>query len=157
MEKIFNKALSCLYKNDRTSFDEAIAELDDINYADNEGRSLLMYAVLENDIEVIRTLIDKGANVNLHDNNGWTALHFAASEYLVTVVKLLIDKNANVNAKDSYGNNVIWRAVFSSKGRGEIIQILLNNGADPNIANNSNVSALNLANRIGNYDISQFL
>lgn len=156
MKKIFDKALSSLYKNDRESFNEAIVELDDINYQDKDGRSLLIYAVLENDIDLVEALINRGAKVNLNDNNGWTALHFAANEHLVAITKLLIKKGADVNAKDSYGNTVIWRAVFASKGRGEIIELLLDNGADPSIVNDSDVSALSLADTIGNYDVSQF-
>ncbi len=56
---------------------------------------------------------------------------------------------ATIDAKDEYGNNVIWRATYAFKGVGELIKLLLANGANPNLTNNNNVSAIDLANRIG--------
>lgn len=156
MELIFDKALSSLYNNDTNSFNQAIAELNDLNYQNNEGRSLLIYAVLENNFEATKNLIKKGAKVNLSDNHGWPPLHFSINEHLKKITQLLIDNGADVNAQDSYGNNTIWRAVFASRGRGELIELLLKSGADPTIANNSGITALKLAETIGNYDVYQF-
>lgn len=157
MKALFSRALGSLYKKDRASFNKTITILEDLNCQDEDGRSILVYAVLENDILSAKTLISRGANVNLKDNNGWSPLHFAVNEYHLEIAKLLVESGAEINAKDSYGNTVIWRAVFASKGRGEIIDVLLKNGANPDIKNNSGVSARSLAETIGNYDVSKFL
>lgn len=156
MKKIFNKALSHLYKKNKLEFNNLIEHLDDVNFQDKDGRSLLTYAVLENDILATETLIKNGANINLSDNNGWTPLHFSVSEHFIEITKVLLENGAEVNAKDTYGNTIISRGTFTSKGRGEIIKLLLSYGADPEIANDSGVNALSLAKTIGNYDIIQF-
>ncbi|MNE77207.1 Ankyrin repeats (3 copies) [compost metagenome] len=83
-------------------------------------------------------------------------MHYAVQNFLIKITEMLLEKS-NVNAIDNYGNTVIWRAVFASEGRGEIIKLLLSKGADPNIKNNSNVSAMDLANTIANYNVKQYL
>jgi ankyrin repeat protein len=48
------------------------------------------------------------------------------------------------------------KAVFASRGRGELIQLLRAHGADPYRNNHYGQSALGLAKLIGNYDVYQF-
>ena len=128
----------------------------DVDTVDSGGRTLLMEAVIKRDHELINILINNGADVNIRDKRNWTALHFAAQEYDLLSTQKLVQGGANVDAQDDYGNSVISRAVFNSRGRGDVIQVLLNHGADVNIKNNSGISALDLAKRISNYDIVQF-
>ncbi|MEM9492603.1 MAG: ankyrin repeat domain-containing protein, partial [Myxococcota bacterium] len=72
------------------------------------------------------------------------------------IAGMLIGRGANVNATDGYGNTVIARAVYDSRGRGEIIETLLAHGADPDIRNERGISAIELAHTIANYDVKQF-
>jgi ankyrin repeat protein len=157
MEKYFNKSLSALYKEDMKGFQISMLEFDDLNFIDDEGRSLIFYAVLEGQFNAVKLLIEKNINLNIRDANGWTPLHYAVSEHYLEISNLLIEKGVEVNSKDNFGNTIIWRAVFTSKGRGEIIESLLNHGANPLIKNDSDISALELAKTIGNYDVKQFL
>jgi len=156
MKKEFETALSAIYRNDLEEFESIVDKMDNIDYLDKTERSLLFHAILQNDIDFVDLLIAYGAKVNLKDKEGWSPLHYAANEHLLSITKSLVKANATINAKDSYGNTVIWRAVFASKGRGEIIEFLLENKADPSIKNDSGISAKNLANTIGNYNIKQF-
>lgn len=94
--------------------------------------------------------------MNLKDANGWTPLHYAANEYFPEVTEFLLNNEAKVNATDDYGNNVLWRAVFASKGRGEIIHLLLAHNANQDQKNDSGISLLELAETIDNYDVKQF-
>lgn len=153
MKKKIENFLSSLYQKDGQAFDKLG---DTLNYMDEDGRSLIFYSVFENDILTTHELIKKGADLDIVDNNGWTPLHYSVNEYLIEITKLLIENGASINAKDSYGNNVIWRAVFASRGRGDLIEFLLKNGANANELNDSGISARNLAERIGNYDVFQF-
>ena len=156
MKENFDKALRAIYKSDIEILRGQLIKLDGLNYINSEGRSLIFYAVLENNLEIVSLLLSKGVDINIKDKNGWTPLHYAVSEHLVDITKMLIEFGSDVNAKDSYGNAIISRAVFTSKGRGDIIQVLLQNGADPLMENDSGVSALSLAKTIGNYDVAQF-
>jgi ankyrin repeat protein len=69
---------------------------------------------------------------------------------------LLINSGAKVDAADKYGNTPLGRATFNSRGRGEVIRILLDHGANRDLPNKSGVSPVKLANTIGNYDVKQF-
>ena len=53
------------------------------------GLTALMIAAGSGHINVVQTLLDKGANIKAKDNNKWTALVWANSEDHKDVVKLL--------------------------------------------------------------------
>lgn len=97
-------------------------------------------------------LIRNGADVNIQDSLGYTALHYETQNYLVEACKLLLENKADVDIQDIQGNTSLFRAVFNSMGRGEVIV-----GADINVKNKHGVSPLQLANTIGNFDITQFM
>lgn len=61
-----------------------------------------------------------------------------------------------MNAADEHGNTPLFRAVFASQGRGELIALLLGAGADPDMVNQHGTSARELAERIGNFDVKQY-
>jgi ankyrin repeat protein len=88
---------------------------------------------------------------------GWTLFHYAAEYQNVSIGKELLSKGADLNAKDDFGNNVLWRAIFSSKVKGEFIQFLIENGADKFAENNSGISPMDLADTIDNYNVKQYL
>lgn len=126
------------------------------NSTDKLGRSDLHYAASENNSEKLKKLLQKGADVNAQDKNGFTRLHFAAQEFSVDAVITLLDNKAEVDKVNIYGNSPLLTAVYNSNGRGEIIKLLLKNGADPTLENKNGSSPLSLAKLIGNYDVIQF-
>ena len=42
-------------------------------------------------LDVVKYLVEKGADVNIPDENGWTPLHIAAKEGKLDVVKYLVE------------------------------------------------------------------
>jgi ankyrin repeat protein len=124
---------------------------------DEGGRTPLFYAAKDGDSEIVFELIRHGANANAQDKNLETPLHFAAGEYQIQAAKRLIEGGANPNAQDNHGNTPLWRAVFESRGRGDMIKLLLSAGADKNLKNKHGSSPGDLANNIGNYDLRAFL
>jgi ankyrin repeat protein len=46
-------------------------------------------------------------------------------------VDLLLRYNPTINAQNKYGNSPLWVAVFYAKGKRDIINLLLDSGADP--------------------------
>jgi uncharacterized protein len=61
-----------------------------------------------------------------------------------------------VDSEDIHGNTPLWRAVFNSRGRGDLIELLLSSGADRGHRNKRGKTPLDLANTIANYDVAQF-
>lgn len=135
----------------------AIANGSDVNAIDREGRSALFYAVQDGNVSVVDELLKNGANVNIKDSALETPLHFAARSYQFDAAKLLLDNGAIVDAQDANGNTPLSRAVYDSKGRGSVIQLLLSFGSDKFLKNSYGMSPLDLANSIGNYDVKSFL
>ena len=54
-------------------------------------------------IDVVRLLLDAGADVDQREGSDWTALFSAASEGHLEVVELLLDAGADFNVKDGSG------------------------------------------------------
>ena len=136
---------------------ESIRNGDDVDDVDRDGRTSLFISVMDGRLDISSDLIDAGANVNAHDNNLETPLHFAAREYQIASANLLLQHGAQVDALDSHGNTALFRAVFDSKGRGEMITLLLAHAADKHLKNKHGVSPDELANSIANYDVKKFL
>ena len=113
----------------------------DVNVIDRDGRTALAQAVIGGKNDFVEVLLAKGANPNVPDKlGGHVALHFAAQGWHVETVKRLLAGGAKIDVPDKFGNTPLARAVFESKGRGEVIQLLIKAGADKNHKNSSGVS-----------------
>lgn len=151
------EAIHALHRKNYAILNELIGTNSSmINAVDDAGRSLLSYAVNYSDLEMLDWLLEKKPNVNIQDSSGWTPLHFAAQKYAVDMAKKLLDAGAKVDIQDIYGNTPLWRAVFESRGKGDIIKLFLSHGANPVLKNNNEISPVILANTIANFDVKQY-
>jgi len=76
------------------------------------GESLLLHAVFCNKEEIVKLLLQYGANPNRAKvSDGITPLHYAAWRDNVKMMKALLDKGANVTAMDNQGHTVFQRAL----------------------------------------------
>lgn len=98
---------------------------------DHEGRSPLHYAALKNDAREVTRLIAAGNAPDSSDSQGFTPLHFAAQEYALNAAASLLDLGATVDQTNHFGNTPLFVAVFNSRGRPEMINLLRSRGADP--------------------------
>jgi len=124
---------------------------------DEYGRTGLHYAARDGNVARVEALLSTGADPRAADDNGWMPLHFAVQAFAPAACEALLQAGSPVNAQDVHGNTPLWRAVFDSRGRGEVIAVLRRHGADAGIANTSGVSPADLAARIANYDVKQLL
>jgi uncharacterized protein len=123
---------------------------------DRMGRTPLHYAALDDAAESVRALIDAGADVDARDQAGNTPLHFAAQEGSLAVGRILLEAGAAVDPKDQHGNTPLWRAVFNSRGDGEMITLLRRHGADPLAPNGQGITPATLAESIANYPVRRW-
>jgi uncharacterized protein len=152
-----NKLLTAVFTHNLSEIQSLLAENENIEIKDKDGRTPLLYAVIKDSIPIVTVLLDHGADINVQDKLGWSALHFASQNQSIEMTKLLIQHGSIIDAVDAYGNTSLARATFTSRGRGEVIQLLLEAGADKEKKNNYGNSPLDLAKKIANYDVLQFL
>lgn len=113
-----------------------IIEKYGVDAYDPDKRTALINATFYGEIEIMRWLIEKGADVNYQDKGGYTPLHFAVQERRMNALDLLFENGANPNLKDRHGNSPLWTAVFNAKGNFDIVKKLIENGADLKSINN---------------------
>ena len=107
----------------------------------------LLYAARDGRMETVRMLLDAGANINERDANEITPLIIAITNNHPDVARFLIERGADIKAVDWYGRTPLWAAVetrnmdvdnatfVNSIDRApylDLIQVLLERGADPN-------------------------
>ncbi|MDH4054045.1 MAG: ankyrin repeat domain-containing protein [Gammaproteobacteria bacterium] len=118
-----------------------------------KARTVLMVAAAKGQLDIVKFLYGKGADINARDSDSQTALMYASRHRLnVTpdnaIAKFLIDNGAEVNVRSKKrGFTVLMLA--ASAGNVELVQQLLEKGADPEIADNFGVSALAMAQERG--------
>ena len=81
-----------------------------------------MYAAVLDNTEVIRVLVENGANLESVDNNGLTALHFAARVNREGATKVLCELGSDKRAKTLKGHTPLKCA--SQKKFARVIRIL---------------------------------
>ncbi|HXU65526.1 MAG TPA: ankyrin repeat domain-containing protein [Polyangia bacterium] len=121
----------------------------DPNARDPEGRTPIFSAVLGGSVALLGLLLETKADVNARDERGATALHIAAEEVVPEAATLLIGRGADVNAQDEEGNTPLARAVFSARGRYEVVRLLMKAGAKDDVANIAGETPRQLAERLG--------
>ncbi|CAB1337712.1 unnamed protein product, partial [Coregonus sp. 'balchen'] len=95
------------------------------------------------DDEIVKSLINKGAQLNSVNQNGCTPLHYAASKDRYEIALLLLESGADPNVTDKLASTPLHRA--STKGNCRLIQLLLKQSASTNIQDSEGNTALHLA------------
>ncbi|NXL99397.1 MYPT1 phosphatase, partial [Tyrannus savana] len=76
----------------------------DINYANVDGLTALHQACIDDNVDMVKFLVENGANINQPDNEGWIPLHAAASCGYLDIAEYLISQGAHVGAVNSEGD-----------------------------------------------------
>ena len=121
---------------------------------DGMGRTAVHNAVVDGDAAGLMAMLVRGADPNALDKAGWTPLHFAAQAQDALTAEALLSVGASVDVADRHGNTALSRAVFSFRGEGATLRVLLAAGADPDRENVHGVSPRGLADKIANYDVA---
>ena len=133
----------------------------DVNAKENfRGQTALMWAAAEGHPDIVNLLAAKGADLNVRSydrdtslpkmaagtpaapiaRGGLTALLFAARQGEMETAKALLDAKADINAVDSDGNNALTLAILNTHY--DLTQMLIERGADPNVAAKNGRTAL---------------
>lgn len=118
-----------------------------INSRNKLGKTPLHQSLTGGNDEIIKLLIERGADVKARDNTGLTPLHIAAWWSVTARAKILIDHGADVTATDKFGDTPLHTA--SMHGRGKMCLFLIENGARIDTKNLDGRTARDLATQQG--------
>ena len=108
-----------------------------------EGSTLLHAAATQGHDDLVKTLLEQGADPDRPSPGGEPILLSYLRGGLGTRAIGMIAKGADVKAKDSHGRTALHLAV--EKGLDEAVSALLNRGADPNAADKNGRTAFDVA------------
>ena len=118
-----------------------------LEYKDEDGYTAIHRAAYNGHTEVIKKLIQFGANVTAKTNDNWQPLHCASKWDQVDVASLLLQNGANVNAQTQGGQTPL-HLVSSNRESHQTMELLLTHpNVDPSIKNNLGETAYNIAAR----------
>ena len=101
---------------------EAFISVKGVDAIFDMHRTALMWAVRNGHTEIVKLLVEGGADLDSEDWIGTTALMYAVATEQRGMVKYLIDNGANPNYKNSYGDTAL--GIAERNGYQEIIDIL---------------------------------
>jgi ankyrin repeat protein len=137
---------------------ELLAAGADAGQPANDGWTPLMSAVLSDNIDRVRLILDAGADLHPQDETGRTVLTIAASRGQIELVTLLIDRGA-ASAEDVLDRETIDGEVAAGVASEnlEIVQILVDAGLPLQAENRSGRHPLTLAAGSGFDEIVDYL
>lgn len=112
--------------------------------------------------EIIEFLLSKGANPNIKSDNGMTPLMNNGKWGTKETVSLLLNAGANINEQDTIGNTPLIYAVNQNLSRDndlriDVIKLLIEKGANPNIKNKQGQTAFSIAASLGDNEAYKIL
>ena len=118
---------------------------------DKSGRTALHFAAgsSDNSCEILRCLIENGADIDKGRNDNQTPLMIAAQKGHVSVATFLIEHGANVDLQDENGNTALHHTLYGSDVSCEILSCLTGSGADVNGVNKVKHTPLMIAAKRG--------
>ena len=124
-------------------------------FAQQPPSKSLHQAVVDGDIDQVKSQISAGTDLNSRNRMSWTPLHTAIRNKQTDIAQLLIEKGADINAKDNSGRTPLHFAVES--GQKAIVETLIAKGADINVMDGRADNALSLAKKNNQKEIADLL
>ena len=139
-----NTVIDAISKGDQKTVDDFITKARDVNMVIGQnGYTSLAYAVYYKSEEMVKFLIDKGANVNARDNSMRTPLHLAIKNNYNEIAKYLIKRGSDINAQNIDKHTPLITAVDTNNE--EMLIELIAKKADINIQDLNKQTALTYA------------
>ena len=118
---------------------------------------VVAYFIKHGDLESVRSFIEAGFDINSAESGdfGSSLLHNAIRYGQMEIFNYLIDNGANIDFVDAVGWTPLMEAIIDSKP--DFGKVLVEKGADQNIANQRGANAKMLAMKFGQDAFLTFL
>ena len=101
------------------AFQKLLTKLDDVNAADNEGRTLLMHSLSNGFFPAVDILLSNpDIDIDKVDNKGQNALYYACSMPHIDYVEKILNRTKDINIKvPDTGNTALHQVVATTRHR----------------------------------------
>lgn len=123
-----------------------------VDYRTAKDETPLMMAALKGQLELVKQLVDRGADVN---KTGWTPLHYAATGGHLEIMSLLLDRYAYIDAESPNGTTPLMMA--AQYGSAAAVKLLLEAGADPTLRNRLGLNAIDFATKANRTESAELI
>jgi ankyrin repeat protein len=106
-------------------------------------------------VDIIRCLVERGADAAAQDNNGLTPLHLASSWGHMELACLLVEHGADVTAQSKHGLTPLHLALKHEYV--EVARFLVEHGADATARHNNGLTPLHLTSFLGDTELVQLI
>jgi ankyrin repeat protein len=116
---------------------------EDVNGINSRYESFLLQAVARNRNDIVKFLLNMGAQHKHARADSMGPLTFAAYNGNLEIIKLLVDAGFNVNMRDKGGYSALGLAAY--RNHPEVARFLLKKGADPYAATITGQTPISIA------------
>jgi ankyrin repeat protein len=137
MNSIDQELIEAAGQNNVPEVERLLSVGADVNARDTGyfGNTPLHVASVLGRVQVVKELVERGADIEANDSGGSTPLHGASCRGHVVVVIELLSRGANIDAKNDVGSTPLHYAANSDQ-HFPVVKALLNGGANMLAANN---------------------
>ncbi len=130
----------------------------DLESRERGGQTAFHWACWRGPLSVMKALVGAGANPTALDRDGWTPLMRAAAYDHANIAAFLLQQPVVKATIDVITSDRMWTSLSSTScdGHLDIVQLLLDAGADPTIPAGQ-LSPLNSATEYGHQDVAALL
>jgi ankyrin repeat protein len=141
--------IAALQKKDLNEAHTVLNSGAKLNIRDNYGTTALIQAIASGFPDFVTELLAAGADPGFPGVEGDTPLRVAVWYRDLKTTQKLLDLKVSVDAVNAKGETALMAASQTSQD-GELVQLLLDAGADPNLKNKNGGNALMIACGAGN-------
>ncbi len=123
------------------------------------GRTPLHTASGYGYVDIMRWLLNHGADPNARQVGRWTPLHLATHNTQLEAVQVLLEHNADINSQN-VGETPLYAAItqfYLEEAIVDVVQRLLELGADPNACDHDHSTPLHQASSEGLLEVARVL
>jgi ankyrin repeat protein len=152
--------IAAAYANQVAVAERLIAAGADVNRKDDTQQSAYLIPTADGGLEFLRLMLANGADVHSTDSYNGTGLIRAADRGHVEIVQELLRTDINIDHVNRLGWTALLEAIILGDGgprHTEVVRLLVEAGADVNLADGQGVSPLTHARQQGYQEIITIL
>jgi ankyrin repeat protein len=152
--------IAAAYRNDLEIVDILIDAGADVNLKDHTQQSTYLIATSEGYLELLLKALQAGADVHSKDSYNGTGLIRAAERGHVEIIRELLKMDIPIDHVNRLGWTALLEAIILGEGgerHTEVVRLLVEAGADVNLADSNGVTPLKHAQQRGFKNIEQIL